>query len=267
MFIFAYAFFLIVYNKIQQAHAARFLAFPKSIWRLSETEKASQDIFIEEIRLLNDEESRKLLKEYLGKECNEKFFYYVKFSPPVALSGIGVFDKAVWILPDRWEEVFQFTSGLTAWFQAQVIEHPKAEYVTLYIPSPKAKIEYMGETIPVAYVADSTWHLRNFRKPLEQQVDVKEVESAKVALLLNENVKLRQMIRFYEEHITGLLKTIPDLEEMVIKRMDTVAQLQARIYGVPLSVRIKSKLSWRTLAIIGIIVAIILIGLYYRGWI
>ena len=263
-----YVMFLIMLNKIEQANAARFLAFPKSIWRLSETEKASQDIFVKNVILLNDEEVKAEAQnsENIGKLKDDKYYYFVEFTPPVKLGRLGVFDKAVWIMPEKWEEMFQFTPGLTAWYKALVITHPKAEFVTLYIPSIKSRIEYLGETIPVCYVADSTWHFRKHRKPLEanSEVDVEEVESAKIAFLLRENIKLRQTLKYMDEHVEALMKAYPEVTEMALRTFDIISTTQGRIYSMPLTAKLKAKLTWKRVLIIAAILFIIYV-LWVRG--
>ena len=241
-----------VMQKLQQAEAARCLAFPKSHWILGEESKTTEDLLVCEPPV------------ELPHRDGERFYAYrVKWTPPVKLQGMGLVDEAIWLLPDRWEETFMFTPGLKVWKQAFVVPHPKAELVALHIPSEDSRLDYFGKNIPVAVVVNSSWHYRN-------GVKLPKINEQLVADYINKDLQQRlvaygQTLATYKEYMDGLLKAYKGHEELVAKRIALIAQLEGTIRGTGMASRIVKKTfgSWKFWLALLVVLGI----LYHYGYI
>ena len=249
---------LYVSKYVEQAQFSKYLAFPKCIFRVNETEKAASDIYVTGFRLIRE-------NSYKGRTL---YYYYVEFKPPVNIPSIGVVDKAIWVLPCEWEEAFQFTTGLACWGRTQIISHPKAEYAVFYVPK-NATLEYMGEPIPVMLLADSSYYLtKRTSERLLHSIDEEIVTRGINSFLIDENVRLRKTLEYLNKHIEGFVKTKADVDTMFLNKLSYLRSIYGELDKIPVTtekVKRAVKISLPVLIIL-IIMILVFMGIIKITW-
>jgi len=242
---------LFAYQKWQQAEAAKYLAFRDAHWWHGETVKDSMDILVEGIVYLDDQFEdladeeleeihayRQAVKEIIDElgtppePGSMKWHpYLVEFRYPVKVPGLGEnVRRAIWLLPDLWEETFHFDPDKDVWFGPVVVSHPQVENVVLVTPV-GGFVEWFDETIPVAYVTWSSWHMRKFANGGSSSARVEvpslvEMLRAKIRFMAQHIVHISGRLKQLQEYMKGTDMIRASFEELCQKRLDEIVQLR-----------------------------------------
>lgn len=228
---------VVMLNK-RQMEATEYHCFRGLTWRMSVTRRIKADVYVD----------RRI--EYIGKiggyQVYKPYFPFALMDMhPNFNNGEGViFNKAFWLLPDKWEQTFFPVPQQEAWYGSLPVT-VKAEDVTLHNLRWAMKD---GEYIPIALVVDSNRHFESTIGRVKGLEQGKAPEVAQfvseIASLTKDNINLALELTHEVQANRGLLEETPKVKELVNAMVEDIKKRHGDIKRMPTPWKLP-KINWR----------------------